>query len=290
MKLVSYVADGAVRPGALRDDGRIVDLGGLAPSVLALIAGDALDRVRALVSDPATRLAPSAAPIVAPIPEPRRNIFCVGKNYREHALEFGGSGFDGGAKGGDEIPEAPIIFTKATTSVVGPFAPVLGWLDPDGQVDYEGELAVVIGRGGRAIAAHDAMSHVFGYTIVNDITARGAQKRHKQWLLGKGLDTFCPMGPTLVTADEIGDPAGLRVITHVNGELRQDAPVSDLIFDIPALIAAISQGISLLPGDVIATGTPAGVGIGFSPPRFLAANDIVSVRIDPIGTLENPIH
>jgi len=290
MKLVSYAADGGARPGVLRDDGRIVDLGGVAPTLLALIADGAIDRARTVAADPAAELAPPDATILAPIPDPRRNIFCVGKNYRDHALEFGGSGFDGGAKGGDEIPEAPIIFTKATTSVVGPDAPVLGWLDPDGQVDYEGELAVVIGRGGRTIAAGDAMDHVFGYTIVNDITARGAQKRHKQWLLGKGLDTFCPMGPTLVTADEIGDPARLRVVTHVNGERRQDAPVSDLIFDIPALIAAISQGITLLPGDIIATGTPAGVGIGFTPPRFLAANDIVSVHIDPIGTLENPIH
>jgi 2-keto-4-pentenoate hydratase/2-oxohepta-3-ene-1,7-dioic acid hydratase in catechol pathway len=155
-------------------------------------------------------------------------------------------------------------------------------------VDYEAELAVVIGRGGRAIARADAFAHVWGYTIVNDVTARDLQRRHQQWLLAKSQDGFCPMGPFLVTADAV-DPRGLELRCWVNGELRQHASTRDLIFDIPTLIATISAGITLRPGDVIATGTPPGVGIGFDPPRYLAAGDVVRITIDELGTLENRV-
>jgi 2-keto-4-pentenoate hydratase/2-oxohepta-3-ene-1,7-dioic acid hydratase in catechol pathway len=147
----------------------------------------------------------------------------------------------------------------------------------------------VIGRAGRGIARADALRHVFGYTIVNDVTARTLQHRHRQWILGKGLDGFAPMGPAILTADEVPDPRALRLTTHVNGERRQDAPVADLIFDIPTLIETISAGITLEPGDIIATGTPAGVGIGFTPPRFLARGDMVRVEVAGIGVLENPV-
>ena len=176
--------------------------------------------------------------LLAPIPRPSKNIFCVGKNYHEHAKEFAGSGFDASTK--DVVPEAPVVFTKPPTSVSGPGDAIPSFLDPTGSTDYEGELAVVIGKGGRGIAKADWAQHVFGYTIVNDVTARTLQHKHRQWVLGKGIDGFCPMGPAILTADEAPDPTKLRLTTHVNGEKRQDALVADLIFDIPTLIEAIS--------------------------------------------------
>jgi 2-keto-4-pentenoate hydratase/2-oxohepta-3-ene-1,7-dioic acid hydratase in catechol pathway len=187
------------------------------------------------------------------------------------------------------VPPFPVVFTKPHTAIIAQGEPILGELDPTGGLDYEGELAVVIGQGGRGIAHADAMKHVFGYTIINDVTARHLQKRHSQWILGKGLDSFCPMGPAILTADEVPDPGALIVTTWVNGEQRQRAAVSDLIFDIPTLIAAISAAITLEPGDIIATGTPAGVGIGFDPPRFLARGDVVRIEITGIGVLENSV-
>jgi 2-keto-4-pentenoate hydratase/2-oxohepta-3-ene-1,7-dioic acid hydratase in catechol pathway len=222
----------------------------------------------------------------APIPRPRRNIICVGKNYREHAKEFSQSGFEAGAVKGAEIDEFPAVFTKLPGSVVGPDAAIDLHSHITDSVDYEAELAVVIGKGGRDIAKSEAYRHVFGYTIVNDVTARDRQRNHKQWFLGKTLDTFCPMGPWITTADAL-DPENLEVKCWVNGELRQSANTRDLIFDIPTLIATISAGTTLLPGDIIATGTPAGVGIGFDPPRFLKAGDTVRISISGIGELEN---
>lgn len=218
-----------------------------------------------------------------------RNMFCVGKNYREHAAEFTASGYDSSSQGsGDEIPTDPIIFSKPATAVIGPSDVIELHPGVTSELDYEAELAVVIGRGGRGISRADALDHVFGYTIVNDITARDLQRNHRQWLLGKGLDTFCPIGPAVISADEF-DLLKATVKCEVNGELRQKASVSNMIFDIPTLISTISAGITLVPGDVIATGTPAGVGIGFDPPRFLQAGDEVAVTIDPIGTLKNRI-
>jgi 2-keto-4-pentenoate hydratase/2-oxohepta-3-ene-1,7-dioic acid hydratase in catechol pathway len=226
--------------------------------------------------------------LLAPIPVPRRNIFCVGKNYRDHAAEFGRSGYDSPSRS-EELPDRPIVFSKATTSVVGPGARIDAHPGVTRELDYEGELCVIIGRGGRGIARDQAYDHVWGYTIVNDVTARDVQRDHKQWLLGKSLDTHCPMGPYAVTSDEIVDVAALRVATTVNGEPRQAASVKDLIFDVPELIATISAGISLLPGDLIATGTPAGVGIGFDPPKFLTSGDVVEVTITGLGTLSNHV-
>ena len=220
---------------------------------------------------------------------PVRNIMCVGKNYGDHVREFAASGFDSsGGKGADAIPEAPIIFTKTPETVIGPGEPIRIPHGLTDQVDYEAELAVVMGKGGRSIARENAMEHVFGYTIVNDVTARDLQLKHRQWFLGKSIDGFCPMGPWVVTADAL-DPADIAIKCWVNGELRQDANTADLIFDIPALIAAISAGIALKPGDVIATGTPAGVGAGFDPPRFLAPGDRVAIEVAGIGRLENPV-
>jgi 2-keto-4-pentenoate hydratase/2-oxohepta-3-ene-1,7-dioic acid hydratase in catechol pathway len=181
------------------------------------------------------------------------------------------------------------MFTKWPNSVIGPGVAIPSANDYTNSVDYEGELTVVIGEGGRNITQKNAYKHVYGYTIINDVTARTLQNRHKQWFLGKSLDGFCPMGPCIVTADEIPDPTRLRLQTRVNGELRQDAPVSDLIFDIPTLIEEISALMTLEPGDLIATGTCAGVGIGFNPPKYLVAGDVVSITIEPIGTLVNPV-
>jgi 2-keto-4-pentenoate hydratase/2-oxohepta-3-ene-1,7-dioic acid hydratase in catechol pathway len=225
---------------------------------------------------------------LAPFPAPRRNVFCVGKNYREHAAEFGRSGYDTPQRSQD-VPERPIVFSKATTSVTGPTADLDPHRGVTRELDYEGELGVIIGPGGLGIPREHAYEHVWGYTIVNDVTARDLQRDHKQWLLGKSLDTHCPMGPYAVSADEVADVTALEVETTVNGERRQFAPVKDLIFDIPELIATISAGITLLPGDVIATGTPAGVGIGFSPPKFLTSGDVVEVTITGLGALRNRV-
>jgi len=231
---------------------------------------------------PTTELVPRA-----PVPRPPRNLFCVGKNYHAHAHEFARSGFDSGAAGG-AVPDAPIVFSKVPECVIAHGAPIP--IDPDvsAAVDYEAELAVIVGRGGRGIARADAMAHVWGYTIVNDVTARDLQGRHKQWLIGKSQDGFCPMGPIAATADSI-DLADTGLRCWVNDELRQNATIDQLIFDIPTLIETLSAGITLIPGDIIATGTPVGVGIGFDPPRYLADGDRVRIEIDGLGALENPV-
>ena len=247
-----------------------------------------LQRARRAVKSGEARIPVAQVKIHAPFPRPAKNILCVGKNYHDHAREFHASGFDASA-GKDAIPELPIIFTKWPNSVIGPGEPIPSANDYTHSTDYEGELCVVIGEGGRDIAQKDAYDHVYGYTIVNDATARALQNRHKQWFLGKSLDGYCPMGPCIVTADEIDDVTQLRLVTKVNGEVRQDAYVSQLIFDIPNLIETLSKVMTLEPGDLIATGTCAGVGIGFDPPRFLKPGDVVEITIEPIGTLSNPV-
>jgi 2-keto-4-pentenoate hydratase/2-oxohepta-3-ene-1,7-dioic acid hydratase in catechol pathway len=260
-------------------------------------AGDLVDLIGQLAHDGALKNQLVAkgegrplagAKLLAPIAHPRRNIFCVGKNYAEHAAEFSKSGFDSSAKEGEHAPEAPVVFTKPFSSVIGPGDTIPPHKEVVKQLDYEAELTVVIGKGGRGIKKADALGHVFGYTIVNDVTARDLQKLHRQWFLGKSLDGFCPMGPYIVTADEF-DAARLDVKCWVNGELRQNANTAQLIFDIPTLIETISAGMALMPGDVIATGTPAGVGIGFTPPRFLQSGDTVRIEIEHLGVLENTV-
>jgi 2-keto-4-pentenoate hydratase/2-oxohepta-3-ene-1,7-dioic acid hydratase in catechol pathway len=255
-------------------------------AVLALIAGG--DAARAdWAATNGLRVPLSEIHLMAPIPEPRRDILCVGKNYYAHAAEFYKSGFDSSAK--EQVPSAPVIFTKAATSVIGPGDTVRASIDPTTSVDYEGELAVVIGKRTFGVSKAQAMDHVFGYVIVNDVTSRELQKRHNQWVIGKGCDTFCPMGPWIATADEVGDPTLLELSTEINGEVRQQAMVSELIFDIPTLIETLSQTMTLLPGDIIATGTPVGVGIGFSPPIYLRPGDRMRVAITGLGVLENPV-
>lgn len=225
----------------------------------------------------------------APIPKPIRNLFCVGKNYHEHAKEFARSGYDSTAKNAaDAVPDFPIIFSKVPECVIAHEDDIRYPTGVTTSLDYEAELAVIIGKGGIGISKADAMDHVWGYTIINDVTARDLQVRHKQWLIGKSLDTFGPMGPVAVTADEV-DVQDMGIRCLVNGELRQDSNTRDLIFDIPTLIESLSAGITLLPGDIIATGTPAGVGLGFDPPKFLKPGDRVTVEIDGIGKLSNLI-
>ncbi|KQW21400.1 hypothetical protein ASC80_15100 [Afipia sp. Root123D2] len=289
MRLVSYVEEGNTRIGVLDPAGaqvrefRVPWLAG-AWSMADFIR-EGLESLALMKLGPARDL--SDVKLLAPLFAPRRNIICVGKNYHEHAKEFSSSGFDASAT--EVVPEFPVIFSKNVGSVSGPGDPIPASDDVDGSVDYEGELAVVIGRGGRNIDPEAAMSHVFGYTIVNDVTARQAQRRHKQWFLGKSLDGFCPMGPSIVTQDEIPDLKKVELRTFVNGEIRQRSSIGNLIFGIPEVVSTISRFMKLIPGDVIATGTPSGVGIGFDPPKFLRPGDEVVVEIDGIGELRNPV-
>lgn len=257
-------------------------------SAFVALGKKGLARARRAARSGEGRIPYTSVKIHAPIPRPARNILCVGKNYHDHAREFHNSGVDASA-GKEAIPEVPIMFTKWTSAVIGPREPIPSYLDYTDSTDYEGELAVVIGPGGRGIPKDKAFDHVYGYTIVNDATARTLQNRHKQWFLGKSLDGYCPMGPCILTAGEVKDVGKMHLTTRVNGEVRQDAYVSELIFDIPTLIETLSRVMTLEPGDLIATGTCAGVGIGFDPPRFLKKGDVVSITIEPIGTLENPV-
>lgn len=253
---------------------------------LVSLGNSGLDRLSTAFSS-APRLGPDSLRILAPIPRPRKNVMAVGRNYRDHAQEFSDSGFDASEK--QMIPDYPVIFTKAPTSVVGPGVAIDTANDPLGTTDYEGELAFVIGSPAKAVSPERAMDHVYGYTIVNDVTARDLQKRHVQWFIGKSPDTFCPMGPCITTIDELPDIGASWLRTWVNGQLRQEAPISALIFDIPTLIATLSAVMTLEPGDVVATGTGLGVGIGFDPPRYLEPGDRVEIAIDGIGRLSNPV-
>ena len=292
MKLAAYWWGGKRHVGRLSEDGSEVTplaVGDAGQALGALAVIDLLVQGKSMPPNAGARLPLSAVKLDAPFPRPRRNIFCVGKNYREHAKEFTASGFDTSAPTpADAVPDVPIIFSKVPDCVIAPGAAIRLPTGVSEAIDYEAELAVVIGRGGRGIRAARSMEHVWGYTIVNDVTARDWQHRHKQWLMGKSFDTFCPMGPCAVDANEL-DARDTRVRCWVNGELRQDARTTDLIFDIATLIETISAGITLLPGDLIATGTPAGVGIGFTPPRYLQRGDSVKIEIDGIGVLENPV-
>jgi 2-keto-4-pentenoate hydratase/2-oxohepta-3-ene-1,7-dioic acid hydratase in catechol pathway len=292
MKVAAYRYQGQAGVGRLSADGLQIEPFQLSAADAALGALPIIEAQAANRPLPATgmAIALNQVQLLAPIPRPRRNIFCVGKNYHAHAKEFAGSGFDSSAKAvpGGDIPTVPIIFSKVPESVIGPLDAIRFPGEVSTAIDYEAELTVVIGQGGKGISKQDAMRHVWGYTIINDVTARDWQGRHSQWLLGKSFDTFCPMGPWLVTADEM-DGQNTQVKCWVNGEKRQDANTKDFIFDIPTVIECISAGITLYPGDIIATGTPVGVGIGFKPPKYLKPGDVVRVEIDGIGVLENPV-
>jgi 2-keto-4-pentenoate hydratase/2-oxohepta-3-ene-1,7-dioic acid hydratase in catechol pathway len=284
MKFAAYTHQGVDRIGVVAVDGsRIRPLDGVTDMVDLI---ERFGQLKSQFASPGSSLPMAEVRLRAPIAVPRRNIFCVGKNYGEHAREFSQSGFEAGAVKGAEIDEYPAVFSKGPNTVVGPRDDVSLHANVTSSVDYEAELAVIIGTPGKDIPAARAYSHVFGYTIVNDVTARDRQKNHKQWFLGKTLDGFCPMGPWITTSDEL-DPENLEVSCRVNGERRQHANTRDLIFNIPHLISTISAGLALVPGDIIATGTPAGVGIGFSPPKFLRHGDVVEIEISKLGKIEN---
>ncbi|CAP44305.1 fumarylacetoacetate hydrolase family protein [Bordetella petrii] len=285
MRLAAYEEQGAARIGIVSADGQSVQ-------PLQLDGVDTRAGILPLITAqvPLAELARQAGParplgglrLRAPVPRPARNIFCVGRNYHEHANELSGSIFKDSKDG-----EAwPIIFSKVPESVVGPADDVRLPQGISADIDYEAELCLVIGKQGKNIARAEALDYVYGYTIVNDVTARDVQQRHRQWHLGKSFDTFCPMGPWVVTADEL-DAGGIDIRCLVNGEVRQSANTRDLIFDIGTIIENCSRGITLYPGDLIATGTPAGVGMGMDPPRFLKDGDVVRVEIQGIGHIEN---
>lgn len=292
MKFMTYRTADGIRVGEWDDHtGRVFALsdarGAPLIDLVACITGSA--GPRGSFARAANGLRPDEIEVLAPIPMPRRNIFCVGKNYRAHAQEFSQSGYDAGHGSGESaVPEDPIIFSKPPECVIGPGKPIWAASGVTDSLDYEAELAVIIGKEGRGIARTAAMEHVWGYTIINDVTARDWQRRHKQWFLGKSFDTFGPMGPVAVERDDI-DGSALELSCWVNGELRQHANTRDLIFDIPRLIETLSGGITLYPGDIIATGTPEGVGIGREPPVFLKPGDTVRIDIEGIGSLLNPV-
>jgi len=297
MKFVTFSQGGGTATGLLLADG-ILPLQVAAKrlgektdvsSVAAIIQGGdtALAACRRFASDDGARsaLVPLAsAQLKAPIPLPARNAFCVGLNYLDHAKE------GAAARLVDlKLPQVPVFFTKATRTVVGPNADVRLDAQVTQRLDYEVELAVIIGREGRDISPSAAFEYIFGYTVANDVTARDLQRRHEQWFKGKSLDTTLPLGPCIVTRDEIEDPKSLELSMHINGQQRQRARVDQMIFDIPTLIASLSAGMTLLPGDIIATGTPAGVGFAMNPPQFLHGGDEMVARIDRIGELRNRV-
>lgn len=285
MRLVTYHDGSGAHVGAVKGE-RVVPLDAVAPSMLTLIDGGPalLDRARAEAERAGDGLPLSGVRLLAPIPRPRENVVCLGMNYVAHAYE------SERAKGREpRLPPHPVFFTKAPTSVCAPDDDIP--LDPrvTKQMDYEVELAFVIGRGGKNIAREQALDHVFGYTILNDISARDLQSQHLQFFKGKSLDRACPIGPWIVTADEIGDPAALGLRLRLNGETRQDSSVGDLIFDIPAIIAALSLGQTIEPGLIISTGTPSGVGLGRTPPEYMRPGDVMEAEIDRIGVLRNRV-
>jgi len=287
LRIATFVAGGRRQVGQVSPDGQQVTPFQLSPEAArrgALPLVEAAARGEALPVLEAASLPLASVKLEAPVPLPRRNLWCVGRNYHAHAKELATSVFKDNAA---NVMEWPIVFTKVPETVIGPTDTVaLPGAAISQQIDYEAELTIVIGRGGKNISRADAMSHIFGYTIVNDVTARDVQMRHQQWDMGKSFDTFCPMGPWIVTADEL-DGRHTHVRCWVNGELRQDAQTENMIFDIPTLIETVSRGITLLPGDLIATGSPAGVGMGFKPPRYLSAGDVVRIEIDGLGSIEN---
>ena len=306
MQLATIAANGAPSAAVRLNDGSLLEIAGAASDVTGEVGGalrsgalqsvieggdTALEAVRDLLAAAEAgehmhaRHAATDTVLLAPLPTPRKNVFCVGRNYAEHIAE--------GDRAQDKntgVSEYPVYFTKPPTAVIGPGAEIPIFPTLSEAIDYEVELTVVIGRAGRNISKERAWDHIFGYTIMNDITARDVQRRHGgQYFKGKALDGSCPLGPWIVTADAIGDPHDLAIALSVNGERRQNGSTASMIFDIPTLIASLSEGLTLEPGDLIATGTPSGVGYAMEPPRFLHDGDTVLCEIENIGELENTL-
>lgn len=285
MRLATFLHHGAEHIGAVAGS-QITVLSAVAPDMLALISlgADGLAKARHQVETATETIPLASVDLQAPIPSPARNLMCLGLNYTEHAHEHYGAS---GAKA--QVPDFPIVFTKATTVVAGPHDDIP--FDPkvSTEIDWEVELAVVIGRSGKNISRGDALEYVYGYTIFNDVSARDLQRQGKQYFKGKSLDGFGPMGPWIVTADEMPNAGALRITSRVNGVTKQDSNTAQLIFDIPEIIAHLSRGMTLLAGDIIATGTPGGVGFARTPPEFLRPGDVVECEIESIGLIRNKV-
>ncbi|MGH2408858.1 MAG: fumarylacetoacetate hydrolase family protein [Chloroflexota bacterium] len=285
MRLVTYRDGENGRVGAIQGD-RVIDLSDLAADMQSLIEqGDTgLRRARAAVDAAASARPLTETILLAPIPRPRKNIVCLGMNYALHAYESARS------RGKPEVlPEYPVFFTKAPTSVIGPDAVVPLHQGETSQLDWEVELAFIMGRTAREVRESEALDYVFGYTILNDVSARELQSQHQQFFRAKSLDGCGPLGPWIVTADEIPDPHALGLRLRVNGETMQESSTGDQIFKIPAIIAVLSQGMTLEAGDIISTGTPAGVGMGRHPQLWLKDGDVMEAEVDEIGILRNPV-
>ena len=288
MRLATFVHQGGQRVGVVLKD-ELADVTAVAPTMIALVEGGAaaLERVRGVL-DKAPRVKLDQVKLLAPFPRPIKNVLCLGLNYKEHVAE----GIRLGVRADDSGPKYPVWFTKAVTSVCGPYDDIV--IEPAVSTDYdwEVELMVVIGKTGRHISKERAFDYVHSYTVFNDFSVRDIQRRHgppPQWFKGKSFDKASPMGPWLVTADELGTPPKVRLTCRVNGVTKQESNTELMIFDIPAAIADISEVITLEPGDVIATGTPAGVGVARTPPEFLKAGDVLETEIEKIGVLRNRI-
>jgi 2-keto-4-pentenoate hydratase/2-oxohepta-3-ene-1,7-dioic acid hydratase in catechol pathway len=302
MRLVTFEASEGPRPGAVVDSS-VLDLTRLASSgsgaslpdsLLGLIqAGpSAWARAREVVADGTARLGSLSADtarslsevkLLAPIPRPPKNIFCLGVNYKAHLEE------SNRAANRNLEPTLPVFFTKAVTSIVAPGGPILFDESVTVKYDWEAELGVVIGTGGKNISREAALDHIFGYTCFNDVSARDIQTGHIQWFKGKSLDGTCPFGPWIITADDVPHPDNLNIQCRVNGVVKQDSNTSLLINDIPAIIYYLSQGLTLEPADLISTGTPAGVGNARTPPEYLKPGDVVEVEVQGVGLLSNPV-
>ncbi|MFK8080076.1 MAG: fumarylacetoacetate hydrolase family protein [Granulosicoccus sp.] len=306
MHLGTMLVDGKQRAAVLLDDGYLLDIASAASSLntelgttlqkgslQAIIeAGDEAVKAISIFVEQAragshenARHAADSVTLLAPLPVPRKNVFCVGRNYAEHIAE--------GARAQNKtinVTEHPVYFTKPSTAVIGPDAQIPIFPALSESIDYEVELTAVIGKAGRDISKSSAFDHIFGYTILNDITARDVQRRHGgQYFKGKSLDGSCPIGPWIVTADAIGNPQNLAIGLSVNGEVRQNGNTSSMIFDIPTIIASLSEGLTLEPGDLVATGTPSGVGYAMEPPTFLKHGDTVICKVENIGELRNTL-
>jgi 2-keto-4-pentenoate hydratase/2-oxohepta-3-ene-1,7-dioic acid hydratase in catechol pathway len=280
MRLVTYQSASGSKLGVVQGD-NVVTIPKL--DMLSLIEQGAVGLERARSAN-GRKLTLKRLQLLAPIPSPRRNILCIGMNYAAHAAE------SLRAQGKPvEMPPVPVFFTKNTLTVNSPYGDIP--IDPNvsDKIDWEVELGVVIGKRGKNIKRSEALDHVFGYTVINDVSARDLQRSHQQFFKGKSLDGACPMGPWIITKDEIPDPHVLPVRCRVNGVTKQDSNTSDFIFDIPAMIEWLSAGMTLLPGDIIATGTPEGVGFARTPPEYLKEGDVVECEVEGIGVIRNRV-
>lgn len=284
MKLVTYHHNGRMSIGAVQGE-NIIDLSAVATSMLHLVEAGAegLAQAQGYIGTAQQLIPLESVSLQAPIPRPTRNVMCLGLNYADHAEEtYATQGRQ------TQLPEFPIVFTKATTAVNGPYDDIPFDAAVSEKIDWEVELGVIIGRYGRNIPRQQAMDYVFGYTVINDVTARDLQRQHRQYFKGKSLDGFCPMGPWIVTADAL-DPGQLRLTSRVNSVTKQDSSTQHMLFAIPDIIAHLSRGMTLLPGDIIATGTPSGVGFARQPPEFLKPGDVVECEVENVGVIKNRI-